>query len=173
MTIEQTLSGSSKIIQTQKQLDKIDRQILQVLQEDFPLANNPWRELSNKLGISENQLVARIEKMCAAGVIRKIGPIVDPLKVGYTAATLVALRVPENKVEAVAAVINQYSNISHNYERDHEYNVWFTLVAQSQQELSHILTEILQKTGLSESEVLNLPTAHRFKINVNFQLTIS
>jgi DNA-binding Lrp family transcriptional regulator len=171
MTTEQTLSEGSKKPQAHPLTDT-DKQILQLLQEDYPLSEKPWKELSNKLGIPENQLITRIQKMFAAGVIRKIGPILDHVKVGYSAATLVALRIPEDKIDAVAAVINQYcNNISHNYERDHEYNVWFTLVAKSQQELSHILKEILQKTSLNESDVLNLPTAKRFKINVNFQLT--
>jgi DNA-binding Lrp family transcriptional regulator len=172
MTTEQTLSEGSKKLQTHP-LSDTDKQILQLLQEDYPLSEKPWKELSNKLGIPENQLITRIQKMFAAGVIKKIGPVLDPVKVGYTAATLVALRVPEDKIDTIAAVINQYSNISHNYERDHEYNVWFTLVAKSQQELSHILKEILQKNSLNESDVLNLPTAQRFKINVNFQITKS
>jgi DNA-binding Lrp family transcriptional regulator len=81
------------------------------------------------------------------------------------------LRVPEERIEAVAAVINQYSNISHNYEREHEYNIWFTLVTKSMQESTQTLEEILQKTGLNQNDVLNLPTSQRFKINVNFQLT--
>jgi len=152
-------------------LKDIDRRILQLLQDDFPLVERPWSEVSSKLGITENELVTRIEQLCAAGVIRKIGPIVDASKVGLTAATLVALRVPENKVNDVAQVINQYSNISHNYEREHEYNIWFTLAASNPQELTKTLNEIIQKAGLSQIDVLNLPTAKRFKINVNFQLT--
>ncbi len=155
------------------QIDDADKQILQLLQEDFPLVEQPWKELSSKTGIPENQLINRIEKLQATGVLRKIGPIVDPTKVGYTSATLVALRVPESKVDAVAAIINQYNNISHNYEREHEYNVWFTLVTKTMQELTSTLSEILQKTGLSQNDVLNLPTAQRFKINVNLQLTTS
>ncbi|MGD6932774.1 MAG: AsnC family transcriptional regulator [Candidatus Bathyarchaeia archaeon] len=170
MTTKPTLSEGSKKPQTH-QLDNTDKQILQLLQDDFPLVEHPWRELSSKTGIPENQLVTRIENLCKAGVIKKIGPIVDPSKVGYTAATLIALRVPENKIDDIATVINQYNNISHNYEREHEYNVWFTLVTKNNQELTDTLNEILQKTGLSQNDVLNLPTAQRFKINVNFQLT--
>ncbi len=166
MTIKSTLSPDAK-----PQLDETDKRILQILQESFPLVENPWKELSCKIGLPENELVSRIEHLCSAGVIQKIAPTVDSSKVGYTCATLVALRVPEEKVDKVAAVINQYRNISHNYEREHDYNVWFTLVTQSQEELTRILNEIIQKTGLRQSDVLNLPTAQRFKINVNFQLT--
>jgi DNA-binding Lrp family transcriptional regulator len=170
MTTELALSGDVKKQQT-CQLDNTDKQLLQLLQEDFPIVEYPWKELSVKLGISEKQVITRIENLYATGAIRKIGPIVDSSKVGYTSATLVALRVPENQIDNAASVINQYSNISHNYEREHEYNVWFTLVAKNTQELIHTLNEILQKIGLSQNDALNLPTVKRFKINVNFNLT--
>jgi len=169
MTTKPTLSESSKLQHTQ--LDETDKQILQLLQEDFPLVENPWRTLSSKTGIPEHQIVTRIEHLSKKGIIRKIGPIVDNSKIGYQSATLVALRVPENKVNAVAAVINQYGNISHNYEREHQYNIWFTLAAKNPEALNQTLNEILNKTGLNQADVLNLPTTQRFKINVNFQLT--
>jgi DNA-binding Lrp family transcriptional regulator len=142
-----------------------------LLQDDFPLVESPWSEVSSKLGIAEHELIERLEHLYAEGVIRRIGPIVDATKVGLTAATLVALKVPENRVDEVAQVINQYGNISHNYQREHEYNIWFTLAASNPQELTATLNEIIQKAGLSQNDVLNLPTAQRFKVNVNFQLT--
>lgn len=166
MTTKSNLSPNAK-----PQLDDTDKKILQLLQNDFPVVKQPWKELSNKIGIPEDDLVNRIEHLSRTGVIQKIGPIVDSSKVGYTSATLVALKVAEDKVDMAAEVINQYGNISHNYEREHEYNVWFTLVAQSQEDLTRTLNEITKKIGLSPSDVLNLPTTQRFKINVNFQLT--
>ena len=105
------------------------------------------------------------------GVTRKIGPIIDASKIGLTAATLVAMKVPKNKVDDVACVINEYDSVSHNYEREHEYNVWFTITASSNNELTTILKEIHQKAGITPDNVLNLPTKQRFKINVRFQLT--
>jgi DNA-binding Lrp family transcriptional regulator len=149
-------------------LDDIDKQLLQLLQDDFPLVEYPWRELGSKVGVSEKEVISRVEHFFSTGVVRKLGPVVDLPKVGYTSTTLIALRVPENQVDNVASVINQYGNISHNYEREHEYNVWFTLVAKSKQELASTLSEILQKTGLSPCDVLDLSTVKRFKINLNF-----
>jgi DNA-binding Lrp family transcriptional regulator len=81
------------------------------------------------------------------------------------------MKVPKNKVNDVARVINEYDNVSHNYEREDEYNVWFTLAASSKSELAMILDEIKQKTGMKDLDVLDLPTIRRFKINVHFQLT--
>ncbi|MDR2203887.1 MAG: AsnC family transcriptional regulator [Nitrososphaerota archaeon] len=153
------------------QLDNTDKQLLQLLQNDFPITTHPWKELSHKIGLSEQQIINRIENLYAKKIIQKIGPIIDNSKIGYTTATLVALRVPENQVDTIAAIINQYSDISHNYEREHEYNIWFTLVAKNTKTLTQTLNEILQKTGLNQNDILNLPTKQRFKINVNFRLT--
>ncbi|MCL2173197.1 MAG: AsnC family transcriptional regulator [Candidatus Bathyarchaeota archaeon] len=169
MTSKLPLDEGSKKVQTYL-LDDIDKQLLQFLQDDFPLVESPWSEIGNKLGMYEDQIVTRIEKLFAVGVIRKIGPIVNLSKIGYQSTTLVALCVPENQVDNVASIINQYSNISHNYERAHKYNVWFTLAAKSEEELTYTLNEILQKTGVNQNDVLNLHTIQRFKINVNFKL---
>jgi DNA-binding Lrp family transcriptional regulator len=100
----------------------------------------------------------------------KIGPVIDASRIGLKAATLVAMKVPKNKVYDVARVINEYDSVSHNYEREDEYNVWFTLAASSNNELALLLDEIKQKTGMKDQDILDLPTLRRFKINVHFKL---
>ncbi len=152
-------------------LDDTDRKLLQLVQDDFPIVERPWHKISSLLSVSEDEILLRIKRLSEAGIIRKIGAIVDSSKMGLTAATLIAMQVPKSKVEAVSQIINEYANVSHNYERDHEYNVWFTIAASTMQEVENILTEILQKTGCKASSVLNLPTIQRFKVNVRFQLT--
>lgn len=151
--------------------DETDRRILQMLQDDFPVVQKPWFEISRRLNISESELLARLRRLTAAGVVLKIGPLLENSAVGLSAATLVALRVPKNKVDQVASVINEYANVSHNYEREHEYNVWFTLTAPTEEELALTLEEIKQKIGVQDLDVLDLPTVQKFKINVHFQLT--
>ena len=81
------------------------------------------------------------------------------------------MKVQESQVDEVAAVINQYDNVSHNYEREDEYNVWFTLAAPNNSALSETLDEIKRKAGVEEQNVISLPTVQRFKIDVRFQLT--
>lgn len=154
-----------------KHLDEIDRKIVQILQDDFPMVERPWKEVGNKLNLTEDDVIIRLKRLNQQGITRKIGSIVDASKVGLTAATLVAMKVPKNKVADVACIINAYGSISHNYEREHEYNVWFTITASNNDELTTILEDIRQKTGITPSDVLNLPTKQRFKINVRFQLT--
>ncbi len=151
-------------------LDQTDRKILQQVQDDFPIVEEPWLEISNRLNISEGEVVKRLKWLLDAGAVLKIGPIFDSSKIGLKAATLVAMRIPKNQVEAVASVINQYDNVSHNYEREDEFNVWFTLAASSSKELTKILDEIKQKISIKEHDMLDLPTINRFKINVHFQL---
>lgn len=154
-----------------KRLDEIDRKIVQILQDDFPMVERPWKEVGDKLNITEDDAINRLKRLNELGITRKIGSIIDASKVGLTAATLVAMKVPKNKVANVACTINEYGSISHNYEREHEYNVWFTITASSNEGLTNILEEIMQKTGIPPNDVLNLPTKQRFKINVRFQLT--
>jgi DNA-binding Lrp family transcriptional regulator len=152
-------------------LDETDRTMLQILQDDFPIVQHPWLEISRRLNISEDEVLSRLKRLVESDVIVKIGPVFDSSRIGLKAATLVAMKVPKNKVNDFAHVINEYDNVSHNYEREDEYNVWFTLAASSNSELSATLDEIKQKTGMKDHEVLNLPTVRRFKINVHLQLT--
>jgi DNA-binding Lrp family transcriptional regulator len=151
-------------------LDIMDKKMLQVLQDDFPIVAQPWLEISHRLGISEKEVIWRLKRLMEVGAVLKIGPIFDSAKIGYNVATLVAMRVPKDRVNQVASKINQFSNISHNYERENEYNIWFTLSAKDDKELNKVLSEIKQKTGVGEQDILDLPTIRRFKINVHFQL---
>ena len=151
-------------------LDQTDKKILQLIQDDFPIVQEPWLEISSRVNISEGEVISRLKRLIEAGAILKIGPIFDASRIGLKAATLVAMRIPKNQVDAVASVINQYDNVSHNYEREDEFNVWFTLAASSSKELTRILDEIKQKICIKEHDILDLPTINRFKINVHFQL---
>jgi DNA-binding Lrp family transcriptional regulator len=152
-------------------LDVTDKKILQILQDDFPIVVQPWKEISRRLSLTEQEVTSRIERLKENGVILRIGPNFDLDKIGLKASTLVALRVDAKKIDDAAQIINQYDNISHNYQRDDEYNVWFTLTAQNDQEIDAVLEQIRQKLNVNKQDMLNLPTRYRFKINVIFQLT--
>ena len=160
--------------QTQPQnlvIDETDKKILQIIQDKFPIVAQPYNEISHQLNISEHEVIYRIGRLIETGVVLRIGPNFDTAKIGLKASTLVALRVAEERIDEVAQIINQYDNISHNYQRDGEYNVWFTLTAQNDQEIDRILEQLRQKAKVSKQDMLNLPTHRRFKINVVFQIT--
>lgn len=152
-------------------LDEVDKMLLQLLQDDFPIVERPWQVVSTRLGVTEEEVLLRLTRLQETGILRKIGAIIDSSKIGLTAATLVAMKVPKNNVEKVARIINQYDNVSHNYERDHNYNVWFTVSALNLQQIENIMAEISHKTGIAPNDILSFPTVHRFKVNVQFQLT--
>ena len=152
-------------------LDFTDKKLMQILQDDFPMVERPWKHVGEKLSLTEDQVLTRLKRLNRQDVTRKIGAVIDTSKVGLTAATLVALKVPQNRVGEVSSVINQYVGVSHNYQREHEYNVWFTLKARSQSELTATLKDITRKTAIPEKDLLNLPTKKCFKINVRFQIT--
>jgi DNA-binding Lrp family transcriptional regulator len=150
--------------------DDLDLRILDALQLDIPLVLRPWEAVAARLGISESVLLERLKRLHRAGIVRGISPIIESRPLGITAATLVALPVPEEKIQKVADLISGYPEVSHNFRRDHAYSLWFTLSATDEAALERILCEILARTGFTEDAILNLPTVRKIKIDVRFPL---
>ena len=147
-------------------LDEVDKKILNAIQLDFPLERKPFEALGKSLGIKEEDVITRIKRLQSEGAIRRIGPIISTKKTGGV-STLIAMKVPVDKVDEVAGIINQYDEVSHNYLRPANYNIWFTLSAESGARMQEILKEITEKTG---HKVINLPTKRLFKIGVKFNI---
>ncbi|MDI6891754.1 MAG: AsnC family transcriptional regulator [Actinomycetota bacterium] len=148
-------------------MDYLDRKILDIIQSRFPITREPFRELADDFGVSESEVISRIKWLKNERIIRRVGAVFDSKKLGY-ASTLVAMRVPEGKLEEVAKAINEFPGVTHNYARDHAYNLWFTLTAPSPPELEAQIDKIKRKTGISH--VLILPAVRLFKIGVEFNL---
>lgn len=148
-------------------MDLIDKQLLNIIQKDFPINQKPFEIVANKLGISETEVIERIKSLKAEGIIRRIGGSFNSKKLNYTSA-LCGAKVPQNRLDKAIEVINSFGEVTHNYLRDHEYNVWFTLIAESQERIDAILEEI--KKQIDQIEIMNLPAINLFKINVNFNL---
>jgi siroheme decarboxylase len=148
-------------------LDDLDRAILNEIQSHFPIELRPYAEVGRRVGASEEEVLARVTAMTEAGIIRRLGANFTSRKLGYT-STLVAARVPAASLDHFVAVVNRYPGVTHNYLRRHRYNVWFTLIAESEERLKQILEEI---SGAAEvSEILSLPAQEVFKIKVDFPL---
>lgn len=137
------------------------------MQADFPLEPRPFAVLGHRLGLTEIQALQRVSRLKQEGIIRRLGASFDPRALGYV-STLVACVVPQDKVQEFARVVNAYPEVTHNYQRDHRYNVWFTLIAPSRADIQRLLGEIQARTGLSE--MYSLEAERVFKIDVRFDL---
>jgi DNA-binding Lrp family transcriptional regulator len=107
-------------------MDALDQQLLNEMQDRFPLIKEPFVELAARTDASEAQVIEHLKGMRASGVLRQVSPIFDTKALGY-ATSLVAMRVPEAKLKAAANVVNAHPGVSHNYKRTHEFNMWFTI----------------------------------------------
>ena len=148
-------------------LDELDRIILNEIQSNLPIAPRPYQVLAEKLECSEEEIIRRVQKMKDREVIRRIGANCNSRKLGYT-STLCAAKVPLDLMERFIEVVNSYTGVTHNYRREHEYNIWFTLIAPSTEAIKRILGEISQRTGVEE--VISLPAERLFKIQVDFEV---
>ncbi|MDD1680133.1 MAG: AsnC family transcriptional regulator [Methanoregula sp.] len=148
--------------------DTTDLAILNALQDDLPLVSRPWGAIAGRLGIPEPELLGRMKKLAEAGIIRGISPVLESRPLGLHAATLIALRVPKERLDEVAAIISSYAEVSHNFERDHDYSLWFTIAAKDEAGIRAVLDEILERSGIPAPDMLDLPTVRRIKIDVRF-----
>ena len=148
-------------------LDEVDKAILNEIQSLFPIVSRPYEEVGLRVGAPEAEVIRRVRKMYDAGVIRRIGANFTSRKLGYT-STLCAVRVAPESLDHFVAVVNRYPGVTHNYLRRHRYNVWFTLIAESEERLNQILEEITRASEVLE--ILSLPAQEVFKIKVDFPL---
>ena len=147
-------------------MDRLDRKILNRIQNRFPLISEPYQELAKELGLSKEEILERIVGLKEDGTIRRIGAIFDSKRLGFK-STLIAIKVPKERVDEVVEIINSYIGVTHNYLREHEYNIWFTLIAETEERIKEIINEISSKTGIDD--ILNLPAKNVFKLKVAFE----
>jgi len=148
-------------------MDTVDKKILNILQTRFPLVPEPFDAVGEELGLTGDEVIERVRKLKAGGVIRRIGAVFDSRKLGY-ASTLCAARVPEEKMRGFVEAVNGYPGVTHNYRRGHAYNVWFTFIAPDAETLERSLDEIRCRTGVED--VISMPAVRTFKINAAFEL---
>ena len=148
-------------------MDDIDRKLLNEIQSGLPVTQRPYKDLGVRLSCSEDNILTRIKRLKKDGIIRRIGGNFDSQRLGF-ATTLCAAKVPDDKIEEFVRVVNKYPGVTHNYLRDHHYNIWFTFVAPNMKVIDRYIDEIIKYTGVEE--ILNLPAVKTFKILVNFNL---
>jgi len=147
--------------------DELDKQLLNEIQWRFPLVDRPFLELSKQHNVSEDDIIERIKMLKGIGLIRQINAIFDTRRLGYK-STLVAFSVQTDKLEQVANEVNQHPGVSHNYERNHEYNMWFTLAVPPFGNMKQDLKKMASLEGVTKYRVL--PTLKLYKIGVKLDV---
>ncbi|HJN23164.1 MAG TPA: Lrp/AsnC family transcriptional regulator [Rhodospirillales bacterium] len=143
----------------------IEYRLLNDYQRDFPLEPRPYARIAADLGIDEDEVLACLAGLREAGAVSRVGAVIRPGTVG--ASTLAAIRVPDHRLEEVAAQVNAFPEVNHNYERDHAINLWFVITAPDGDRLAQVLREIENKVEL---QVIDLPLVTAFHIDLGFEL---
>ena len=147
-------------------MDATDRAIVNALQGGFPITEQPYAAAAAALGLDEATLLHRLDHLLAQGILSRFGPMYNAEKLGG-AVTLAAMRVPADRLDAVVDQINAHPEIAHNYERDHELNLWFVVAAEHPERIAEVLHMIEAETGLP---VLDLPKQDEFFVGLRFTL---
>jgi DNA-binding Lrp family transcriptional regulator len=148
-------------------LDDIDKKLINAVQKDFPLIEEPFFDLGLRLGISSGEVLRRIDRLKRDGAIGLIGPVIDARRLGYQ-TTLVAVQVAEGQLDQAAETISQHPGVSHCYEREHRFNLWFTLAVPASADMENELRKLVSLA--STEAVLNLPAVRVFKIGTYFDV---
>ncbi|MGM0642424.1 MAG: AsnC family transcriptional regulator [Thermodesulfobacteriota bacterium] len=148
-------------------MDDLDRKIVNRIQKDFPIHSRPFFKIAEELNLPEKTVIDKVRRMKDNNIIRRIGGNFTPGKVGYY-STLCAARVPLNMIDSFTDVVNSYKGVTHNYLREHDYNVWFTFIEESVEIIENNIREISERTGIDD--ILNLPATDLFKISANFKV---
>lgn len=151
------------------ELDSIDRAILMELQKGIPITSRPYADMAETVGheVTEDEVIRRIDRLKKENIIRRMSGFFNSPALGYK-STLVGLRPKEGRYAEAAEVVNAFPGVTHNYERDHYLNMWFTLIAINKPTLDHILAQI--KSHDSVEEMLAFDMSKRYKIDVTFDL---
>jgi len=139
-------------------MDGIDRRLINALHGGFPIADRPYAEVGAALGLREQEVIARLEALKEDGTLSRFGPMFDAERMGG-AFTLAAMAVPDERFDEVAAIVNAYPEVAHNYRRTHALNMWFVVGAQRRERIAAVLSEIKDATGL---DVLDLPKLEEY-----------
>jgi DNA-binding Lrp family transcriptional regulator len=148
-----------------RQYSDLEQHLLNDFQHGLSLSPTPYADLADQLGVDEATVMEHLHKLQNEGVISRVGPVFRPNRVGVS--TLAAMAIPGDELETVAAIVNNFAEVNHNYERDHEFNLWFVVIAADSDGLQAVLDEIEARSGYS---VMDLPMLKDYFIDLGFKL---
>ncbi len=144
-----------------------DRQknLLDEFQRNIPLTARPYKVMAERLGISEDAVIATLSELSANGVLSRVGAVIRPGTIGHS--TLAAMSVPVDRLDDVATLVSGFDAVNHNYEREHRLNLWFVITAPDGREIDRVIAKIENLTGI---KVLNLPMLEDYHLDLGFDL---
>lgn len=146
-------------------LSTLEKHLLNDFQHDFPLHSRPYKKIADKLGTTEEVVIDTLKQLQQRGYVSRVGAVFRANSIG--ASTLAAMAIPEDELDNVAAMINEYSEVNHNYQREHHFNIWFVLTASDEHALNAVIDDIEHRTG---HDVMYLPMLEDFHIDLGFDL---
>jgi DNA-binding Lrp family transcriptional regulator len=160
------MCSQQAITQQQAELTDFEKQLINCYQGDFPLTSEPFQVIAEQLNSTSIKVQETIKQLLNRGVLTRFGPLYNIEKVDG-AFSLCALKVPSQRFDEVAELVNGYTEVAHNYQRDHEWNMWFVLAAESEQALIKIFDQISKASGCPS---LNLPKQTEFFVGLKFEV---
>ena len=146
-------------------MDQIDRDLINGLHGGLAICERPYLEAAQRLGLSEDELLARLTRLLADGVLTRVGPLYQIERMGG-AFTLAALHAPADQFEQVAQRVNALPQVAHNYARDHDLNMWFVIATETPGEIDTVIAQIERETGCS---VFNFPKSREYFVELKLK----
>ena len=146
-------------------MDNIDRDIINTLQEGFPICTSPYKRVAQDLSISEQELLKRMESLLESGILSRFGPMYHAEHIGG-ALSLAAIKAPEKDFDSIAETINTFPEVAHNYAREHTFNMWFVLATETPEQIQQVINKIEAKTGLM---VYNMPKIQEYFVGLKLE----
>ncbi len=148
-----------------KSYDDIDAKLINHLQNGFPICDSPYLQVANELNLTEDDILNRLKKLLENGTLSRFGALYHAEKMGG-ALTLAAIKVPEKDFEEITEIINSFPEVAHNYQRNHELNMWFVVATETPEQLAETLEKIEQQTGF---HVFNMPKINEYFVGLKLE----
>jgi DNA-binding Lrp family transcriptional regulator len=147
------------------ELSELDRRLLNEFQRDLPICARPYAAMAERLDCDEELVLERLAQLQQRGFVSRVGPVFRVNRLG--ASTLAAMAVPAARLQQVAKLVSSYPQVNHNYEREHEFNLWFVVTAGNAGDVADVIADVRRRTGLT---VMDLPLSEAFHIDLGFPL---
>lgn len=147
-------------------LDAVDRVLINQLQDGFPLSARPFQDVANQLDLQESDVMQRIQRLLDEGLLSRFGPMYQAERMGG-GLTLAAMKVADEDYDRVVEQVNEFSQVAHNYKREHELNMWFVLATETPEGIQDCIKQMEDVTGY---KVFNMPKQEEFYVGLRFEL---